>query len=482
MRFSLFVAIFELLNSAEGRLLSQNAKRQLNATNDWISPYSEYLNEDQINTYSHSSSLDDEADDEAGRIIGGTVARNGRYDYVAQAQGSKACGGMLIASNIVLSAGHCHGGFNKVLLGFYNYNTYGADKRKEIITVRKEIRHPSYNGGNYYSDFLILVLDEDSRFDPVCLPNQNEQIAVGRMLNVIGFGLTKPNGSLSNIMREARVKYISNAACDKKYTNHGIYDNMMCCDSANVGRDACQGDSGGPLIKLGQTAAQDVLVGVVSWGVGCADLPGVYSRVTEVLPWIRNIARQYGGRFRSNCPSGSNTSNNGNASRKCPVKDTANFKTASGVTCGKLRANRKLAANACRSVNLQAKCPIACACHAQRGRITDEENFSDIELDDDGNGDENLEIELIDNADENSEIETIDDNFEIELVDGSFEEEDGNDRLLTDERTCTPRDNNSYRFPNSNRRCANWVTKAAKARCRSPLARAKCPVTCSCFA
>lgn len=63
-----------------------------------------------------------------------------------------------------------------------------------------------------------------------------------------------------------------------------VTDRMICAGYKEGGIDACQGDSGGPLV------ADNTLVGVVSWGKGCATYPGVYARVSSVRYWIRSVS------------------------------------------------------------------------------------------------------------------------------------------------------------------------------------------------
>ena len=47
-----------------------------------------------------------------------------------------------------------------------------------------------------------------------------------------------------------------------------ISSDMVCAGSS--GKDACQGDSGGPFTVKSSSTSQHDLVGVVSWGYGCA--------------------------------------------------------------------------------------------------------------------------------------------------------------------------------------------------------------------
>ena len=85
-----------------------------------------------------------------------------------------------------------------------------------------------------------------------------------------------------------------NEECDKSDGEFGSYEgqitsNMLCAREEGGGEDSCQGDSGGPLVIKGANASEDVQVGVVSWGIGCAskDYPGVYARVSAQYDWIK---------------------------------------------------------------------------------------------------------------------------------------------------------------------------------------------------
>lgn len=57
---------------------------------------------------------------------------------------------------------------------------------------------------------------------------------------------------------------------------------MFCAGSFYGQVDNCHGDSGGPVTY------KDVQVGIVSWGLDCAqvDFPGVYANVAKLRTWI----------------------------------------------------------------------------------------------------------------------------------------------------------------------------------------------------
>ena len=67
------------------------------------------------------------------------------------------------------------------------------------------------------------------------------------------------------------------------YSESDVTQDMLCAGGER-GKDGCQGDSGGPLVVDG-VDQQFKVVGVVSWGIGCArdGLPGLYAEVARKL-------------------------------------------------------------------------------------------------------------------------------------------------------------------------------------------------------
>jgi len=227
-----------------------------------------------------------------GRIVGGQETEVHEYPWqvglVSRNGRSPWCGGTLISSTHVMTAAHCTAGnsANKlaVLLGEHNI----ADGQFNRVNVAEIIQDPNYDSQSTNSDFSILRLASpvtfSSAISPACLPAGASQYA-GQVATVTGWGTLSSGGNQPTVLQEVDVTVTSNADCKNAYGPSAITDLMMC--AADSGKDSCQGDSGGPLVL--EENGRQALVGVVSWGYGCAaaGYPGVYARVTQRMDWIK---------------------------------------------------------------------------------------------------------------------------------------------------------------------------------------------------
>lgn len=235
------------------------------------------------------------AEAEVPRIIGGTLIGANKYPHVAGYYANRyerllfKCGASIISPTYLITAAHC---VNRNMdLGAIRAGSVFREKGGQVVNVKQAFLHELYKITPDH-DFALLQLERPLELNratkTIQLPEKNFEIKEGESVFVAGWGKLGENGLLSRRLMGVTLKVFNTKKCVKIYDNlqDTATENHICTFSRH--KDACNGDSGGGLIH------KSILVGVVSFGHGCArdGIPGGFSKVSMVVDWIRRVMAQ----------------------------------------------------------------------------------------------------------------------------------------------------------------------------------------------
>ena len=240
------------------------------------------------------------------KVVGGDIAPEHAFpwqvslgvSWITDPREAHFCGGSIYSDRWVVTAAHCvvdllpeniavTAGTNRLSEGAQRYN------------VSRIIAHKAYNDDTSDSDIALLelfdplTLDDTKRAIPLLAAADEAGVLVeDAELTVSGWGAMHEGGQAVEELRFAKVPFVTRETCNRPLAYDGdVTENMICAGHAAGGIDSCQGDSGGPLVAPGD---DPVLVGVVSWGDGCArpNKVGIYTRIPPFTGWVETCVQQ----------------------------------------------------------------------------------------------------------------------------------------------------------------------------------------------
>ena len=167
--------------------------------------------------------------------------------------------------------------------------------------IARAIIHPDFkkNANRMFSDMvgdlalLVLTSPVPDNWTVINLPTPSTKIP--KKLDTVGYGtIMEDGGQMSNELRTVALDTIDRRKCNTLLNkispkSYNLTSSVMCAGYLAGGKDTCQGDSGGPLFIKGTSAAKDTIVGLTSFGEGCArkNAPAGYTNLSLFQTWIR---------------------------------------------------------------------------------------------------------------------------------------------------------------------------------------------------
>jgi hypothetical protein len=224
------------------------------------------------------------------------------------------CMAVLLSPNAAIGSAQCC--YTKLSLNAHN--TSKVDDNVETFEVTESLFHPQYRIGSNMNDMVLLRLNGFTNNRPIMLKekyNFLEEFEDNYLLLLVGWGATRYNADMSDVLMEGIIKYQSRIPCRVEYENNfaGLWTgggrrDLICArnkvDEKTV--RPCVGDFGGPIIDPDDGS----LVGLVTnkFVSTCATdkFPDVFTNLNFHYEWIKDSVSKW----------------------KCPFHGTINYPTA----------------------------------------------------------------------------------------------------------------------------------------------------------
>ncbi|KAM6135243.1 acrosin-like [Pterocles gutturalis] len=239
------------------------------------------------------------------RVVGGNDAWPGSWPWIVSIQipwaigTGHVCGGSLIHAQWVLTAAHCFVNASdvnmwRVVVGANRLAQLGPEA--QVRTIKRLLVHERYVDETKENDIALLELDQPVQCSYytqlACIAHAGLRLSELTECYVSGWGYINARCEFPNrtqVLQEARVQLVDINLCNSSRWYAGaIHSYNLCAGYPQGGIDTCQGDSGGPLMCRDKTYSYWWVIGVTSWGKGCAraQQPGVYISTQRFYNWI----------------------------------------------------------------------------------------------------------------------------------------------------------------------------------------------------